>query len=133
VSEENVEIVRRAYAAFNRGDLDAVVADVAPDAEYVTSGTIPGSRGVYRGREELKRHFGWLREEFDDVRVEVHDLIGAGDQVLVLRTSRGRGKQSGVEASWTTWQLWTVLDGELVRGQGFTSEEEALRAAGLQE
>ena len=108
-----------------------MVANVSADAEYVTSGAIPGSRGVYRGREGLKRHFGWLREEFDDVRVEVHDLIGTGDQVLVLRTSRGRGKKSGVEASWTTWQLWTVLDGEMVRGQGFTSKEAALEAAGL--
>jgi ketosteroid isomerase-like protein len=60
MSQENVEVVRRAYAAFNRGDLDAVVANVAPDAEYVTSGAIPGSGSVYRGREGLKRHFGWL-------------------------------------------------------------------------
>jgi uncharacterized protein len=133
MSEENVEVVRRAYAAFNRGDLDAVVANVAPDAEYVTSGAIPGSVGVYRGREGLKRLFGWLREEFDDVRVEVHDPIGAGDQVLISMISRGRGKQSRVEASWTTWQLWTVLDGEMVRGQGFTSQEDALEAAGLWE
>ena len=35
MSQENVEIMRRAYAAFNRGDIDGMVADVAPDFEYV--------------------------------------------------------------------------------------------------
>jgi ketosteroid isomerase-like protein len=57
-------------------------------------------------------------DEFDDARIEVHELIEAGDQVLVTLTMRGRGKQSGAEASWTFWQLWTVRDGEVVRGQG---------------
>ncbi len=133
MSQENVEIVRRAYEAFNRGDLDAMVANVAPDSEYVASGAIPGAGGVYRGPEGLTQFISWLREAFDDARVEVDDLIGAGDQVLVSLTNRGRGKQSGVEASWTIWQLWTLRDGKMVRGQGFTSREEALEAAGLRE
>ena len=56
MSEENVEIMRRAYAAFNRGDIDGMVADVAPDFEYVpAAGVIPGVMGVYRGPEGLKR------------------------------------------------------------------------------
>jgi hypothetical protein len=48
-------------------------------------------------------------------------------------TLRGRGKQSGVEASWDVWHLWTVEDGKLVHGHGFTSKPEALEAAGLSE
>lgn len=130
---QNVETMRRVYAAFNRGDLDAVAANVAPDAEYVTSGAIPGAGGVYRGPQGLRRLFGWLREEFDDVRVDVDDVTGAGDQVLVSMISRGRGKQSGVEATWATWQVWTLVDGKMARGKGFTSIEEARRAAGLSE
>ena len=42
MSQENVEIVRSAYEAFNRGDPDAMVADMGPDAEYVAGGAIPG-------------------------------------------------------------------------------------------
>ena len=53
--------------------------------------------------------------------------------MLVPQTLRGRGKQSGVETSWTYFQLWTVRDGKLVRGQGFTSRVDALEAAGLEE
>jgi hypothetical protein len=49
MSRENVEVMRRAYEAFNRGDLRAAVADFAPDFEYVTSGVITDAGSVYRG------------------------------------------------------------------------------------
>lgn len=51
--------------------------------------------------------------------------------MLVSATARGRGRQSGVETRWDTWQLWTLRQAKLVRGQGFTSREVALEAAGL--
>ena len=131
--EENVEIVRRAYEAFNRGDPEAMVADIAPTFEYVTTGTIPGATGIYRGPQGWKEFVGWLRSEFDSPRVEIHELIEAGDQVVVSATNRGRGKQSGVEVSWDVWQVWTMRGGKVVRGEGFTNREEALEAAGLSE
>jgi hypothetical protein len=132
MSPENVEIVRRAYAAFNRGDIDGMVADVALDFEYVpAAGVIPGVMGVYRGPEGLKRWRGAFWDEFDDAHIEVHEFVDAGDQVLATDTVQGRGKQSGAEGSWTIWELWTVREGKLVHGQGLTSREEALEAAGL--
>jgi ketosteroid isomerase-like protein len=133
MSQENVEIVRRAFEAYNRGDLDTAVADFASDFEYIASGAIPGGRGVFRGPEGYKRFVGWLREEFDDARVEIDAITDAGDQVLVSVTIRGRGRQSGVEASWNDWQVWTLRDGKIVDGLGFTNRAEALEAAGLSE
>jgi ketosteroid isomerase-like protein len=38
MSEENVEIVRRGYEAFSRGDLEGMVADFAPTFEYASMG-----------------------------------------------------------------------------------------------
>ena len=45
MSQENVEKVQRAYEAFNRGDSEGMVANIAPDFEYVATGTVPGVRG----------------------------------------------------------------------------------------
>lgn len=131
--QENVEVARRVYEAFNRGDLDAMVADIAPDAEYVSTGTIPGFAGAYRGHEGLRRFLSWFREEFDEPHIEVHEIIEAGDRLLVSLTMRGRGKQSGADVSWHVWHVVTVRDGRFVRGQGFTSSAEALQAVGLSE
>ena len=127
----NVDIVREAYDAVNRGDLDMAVSCIAPDMEYVASGAVPGPTGVFMGPEGVKEFIAGLYEEFDEPRADVSELLDAGDQVLVSATARGRGKLSGVETTWDTWQLWTVRDGKLMRGQGFTSREEALAAAGL--
>jgi ketosteroid isomerase-like protein len=60
-------------------------------------------------------------------------LVDAGERVLASVTFRGRGKQSGAEAAWSVWQLWTTRDGKVVRGQGFTNREETLEAAGMGE
>jgi uncharacterized protein len=133
MSAENVEIVRRAYEAFNQGDLEGTLADFAPGFEFVTSGAIPGAAGSYRGPERWRELQDSFWGEFDEGWVEVHDLTEAGDQVLVEMTLRGGGKQSGVQASWHLWHLWTMKDGKVVHGQGFTNRNEALEAAGLSE
>jgi ketosteroid isomerase-like protein len=133
MSQENLERFQRAFAAYNAGDIDAAVADIAPECEYVTTGTLPGARGIYRGPEGYKRFVSWLRDEFEGGRLEVNELIDAGDRVFASLTLHGRGRQSGIEASWTLWQVWTVKDDLIVHGQGFTDRAEALEAAGLSE
>ena len=52
---------------------------------------------------------------------------------MVGLTLSGRGKRSGVETSWNIWQVWTFREGKFFRGHGFTSRDEALKAAGLSE
>ena len=133
MSQENVEAIRRAYEAYNRGDLESMVVDIAPEFEYETTGAVPGTRAVYRGPEGWREFAGWMREEFYDARIEIHELTEAEDQVLAEVTLQGRGKQSGVETRWDLWHLWTVQDGKVVRGQALTRRQEALEAAGLKE
>ena len=128
-----MEIARRAYEAFNRSDPQAMVADLAPNFEYATTGAIPGMTGVYRGVEGILGFLEWMRSEFERPRIEVRELVDAGDQVVAAVTLRGRGKQSGVEASWDVWHVWAMEHSKVVHGQAFTTREEALEAAGLSE
>jgi ketosteroid isomerase-like protein len=58
VSQENVELLRRMFAAFNRGDIEGMlaIADPPPEFKYALSGVvIPGVEGVQRGPEGLRR------------------------------------------------------------------------------
>jgi ketosteroid isomerase-like protein len=71
--------------------------------------------------------------EFGDPHFEVHELMDAGGQVFASFTLRRRGKRSGAETSWDGWTVWTVRDGRLARGLGFTDRDAALKAAGLSE
>src|SRR5437764_620366 len=62
MSQENVEMIRRAFEAYERGDLDRAVADMAPDCEYIAVGTVPGHAGTYRGLRDTRNLWrGWLR------------------------------------------------------------------------
>jgi ketosteroid isomerase-like protein len=137
MTEEIIESLRAVVDAFNQGDIDGAVANVAanaaPDFEYVSAGTVGAMEGVYRGPDGYRRFLEGFWDPFEDARVEVDDVMEAADQVLISLTLRGRGKQSGVEASWKIFQLWTMREGKFVRGQAFTSREEALEAAGLAE
>ena len=133
MSEENLELVRQAYEAFNRGDMEGAVADIAPDFEYLPTGTIPGMERVTVGREGFRQFLESWWGEFDEPRVDILELIDADDQVVASLTFRGRGKQSGVATSWDLWQTWTMRNGKAVRGQGYTSREDALEAVGLSE
>jgi ketosteroid isomerase-like protein len=53
--------------------------------------------------------------------------------VFISATFRGRGKQSGAETSGDVWAVWTVLDGRVVRWQGFADREATLEAVDLGE
>ena len=133
MTRENVEIVHRACAAFNRGDIEGTLAEVAPDFEYITAGTIPDLSGTYRGIERFKRFVRGFFEEFDEARLEIHDVVEWDDRVMVSMTMRGRGRRSAAETSWDVFQVWTLRSGAAVRGQGFMSRTEALEALGSYE
>jgi ketosteroid isomerase-like protein len=135
-SQENVELVRRGFEAYNRGDIEGMLAlaDPPPEFEFVPSGVlIPDLSGVQRGPEGFRRLAEAFFGEFDAVQVEVHELIDAGDQVFSSFTLQGRGRQSGVETTFDGWLVWTVRDGRIARLLGFTDRDPALEAAGLSE
>ena len=137
MSEENVEVVRRIFEAFDRGDIEGGIelADTPPEFEFVPSGApIPDLASIQRGSDALRRVVETFWAEFDDPRIELHELIDAGDDLVFTSfTLRGRGKHSGVETSWDPLSVWTVREGRLVRWLGFTDRDAALEAAGLSE
>ncbi|MDQ3571709.1 MAG: nuclear transport factor 2 family protein [Actinomycetota bacterium] len=132
--QENVEILRKAIEAFNEGDIEGPIANlIAPEFEYIPTGSVPGMERVYRGPEGWRQFLEFFWSEFDQPRIEIRGLVASDEHVVAAQTFRGRGKQSGVEASWDLWNVWTLRDGKAVRGQAFTTESEALEAAGLSE
>jgi ketosteroid isomerase-like protein len=125
---ENVEIVHRACAAFNRGDVEGTLADVDADFEYVTAGTIPDLSGTYRGIDRFKSFIRAFWDEFDEARLDVHEVVEHDDAVMVSMTMSGRGRRSAAETSWDVFQVWMLRDGKALRAQAFMSRTEALAA-----
>jgi ketosteroid isomerase-like protein len=132
MSQENVEMVRRAIDAFNHGRL--AMEDLADDFEMDWSNSIGPHSGIYRGRREVNEVFESFRDAWDRLRWEIQEVIDLkGERVLVVNRIRMRGRTSGVEVDATGVQVWTVHNGKLGRVKLYQSKTEALEALGLSE
>ena len=69
MSQANVEIVRRAFEAYTRGDIASVLALVDPEVVIVQPLELGGT--VQHGHAGLLEAFGMWPEEWDDYRDEV--------------------------------------------------------------
>ena len=138
MSQENVEVVRRAYEAFNEGGPEPVINAGIWSPEIVfdfSPSDIPGL-GVYRGHGEVRAFFeeDWFGAfPFEEWEVELDELVDHGDQVVAVHRQRGLGASSGVAAELEQGIIFTLRDGEVVRAEIYGDPEKALEAAGLSE
>jgi ketosteroid isomerase-like protein len=133
MSEANVEIIRRFFDAYNRGDLQATLDLVAPEFEFRPSGLFVDTEGVYRGREGWSEFWHTFHAAWENITVTVERTEDLGEQVLVLGTFHGEGRGSGVEVTREAAWLTTLRDGLFAHTQTFASQADALEAAGLSE
>jgi ketosteroid isomerase-like protein len=125
VSQENVELVGRIYALWNRGESARELID--RNLEYVNPPNAVEA-GVRFGRDSLAA----IREVYPDFRFEPERFVDAGDEVVVIGVARGRSA-SGLEAQWRQGYVWTVRDRRAIRFRWFNDPAEALEAVGLTE
>jgi uncharacterized protein len=134
MSEENVEIVRRTYEAWNCGDLETAFRSFDADIEWhLPEGGI--NTGVYRGHRGVRQLIESYLEAFDYSRMEPERFFETGDRIVAFVHWRVRGKGSGVEVGVRPAHLWTMRDGKAVRVDTFPERERemALEAVGLSE
>ncbi len=132
MSQENVEIVREASAAFNRRDLDHWIEFYDPEIEYYDTPDFPGG-GMHLGREAFRRHVESYLDAWSDACVEI-DARAVGKQVVCRVRYTGAGKASGIEVE--TPEVGALYDfraGRIRRVRQFATYAEALEAAGLRE
>jgi ketosteroid isomerase-like protein len=134
MSQEDVELVRRASEAFNQDGVEAFITTGfwSPEIVFDFAPTgIPGL-GVYRGYDEVRRFFeeDWFGAfPFEEWEIEVEELIDLGDQVVVISRQRGRGATSRVGAELEFAIITTLRDGEIVRNEFHLERDKALEAA----
>ena len=130
MSEENVELVRGNYDAFNRGNLTQVLDAMSDD--HVTYRGQPFA-DTFHGKEGfLKATADWT-EGFSDWSVTPEEFIDAGDHVIVRMVQEGRGEQSSAPVTASFWFVHSITDRKQVRLGMYMNENEALEAAGLSE
>lgn len=131
MSQENVEVVRRAYERFSAtGRFDAEVA--TPDLVWDMS-NFHGwpEQQVYEGPGGAQAFLRDWAGAWDDWELEVGALYDAGEKVVAILRQRGRSKVGGIPVEMSLAQVWTMHDGKQARSDMYSDPEEALRAVGI--
>src|SRR3954453_19003866 len=133
MSQENVEIVKRANEFLERRDWRGMMDLCDPNVELY--GTVGGLEegNILRGFSEITRAFETEDDEvWDEHRFEPQEFIDAGDRGVVLQREYQRSKR-GAELVRDTASILDLRDGRIVRIQGYMNPAEALEAVGLPE
>ena len=134
MSQENVEIVRRSWEAWSRGDLGSVLESYDPEIEWDMSSYLGWPEAqLYRGHKAVHAFFEQWLGAWESYEAEVKELIDAGDRVVSLGWQRGRfgGSEAAVEMQYA--QVFTLGEGKIVRVQVHSDPAKALEDAGLPE
>jgi ketosteroid isomerase-like protein len=132
MSQENAEVVRRQFAAFGRGGLDAVAKFWHPNIEWRAVEGAADDVGLMRGREALRRYYQDWIDTLDQLHADVEEVIFEADErVAVVVHNSGRGRASGVVTEGRYYVSCTVRGGQIVSGREYETREQALEAVGL--
>jgi ketosteroid isomerase-like protein len=127
----NVEVVESGMEAWNREDMETLIALSDPEVEFVS--IFAGMEGrTYRGYEGLREYFADMRDTWTEFHREIEGMIDAGDdQVVVFFRLHGTARVSGVPVDERVTTVFRLRRGRLYRMVVFRDREEALEAAGL--
>ena len=131
MSQENVEIVVRAYEHFvATGDI--LEENFHPEFVWDMS-TFSGwpEQQTYPGVEGARQFIADWTEQWDDWQLELEEVRDADDRVVMTMNQRGRSKVTGLPAEMQFAQVYTVRDGKQIRMEMYASPADALDAVGL--
>jgi ketosteroid isomerase-like protein len=133
MSEENIEIVRRAYAAaLRRPKPDFETANALFDRDHLLvpiATTVEGR--TLRGAEGFREYLSDLDGVFRSWEAEIVETEELDDErVLAQARHAGLSREAGVPWEENAWYLVTLRGGRIVRTDAYRSRQEALEAVG---
>jgi ketosteroid isomerase-like protein len=133
MSQENVEVARQVWRAYNNQGLEAALDYFAGDIVCEDFPELP-DRATYEGKEGFRERYRHFTEIWGDFVMKPVEFIDAGDDVVVAviaMTGRGMGSDAPMDAAAVF--VYEIRDGKIARDRPFTSRSQALEAAGLSE
>jgi ketosteroid isomerase-like protein len=131
MSQENVEIIRAFFEAWNTGDMSACGESYDPNVVVRYAEGWPEGSEPIMGREAVMRQWEQQREPFDTDTLELLDVIDLGDRVVARMTWRAVG--SGPDLNIEVTSVSTLRKGKTILAEFFWDYAEALDAVGLSE
>jgi ketosteroid isomerase-like protein len=133
MSQETVQVVRSLFAAFAKRDLQAAAGVLDPDVE-VRPAIVGGPEGVvYRGLDGMSRFWADIDAAWAGFQIRAEEFRELDGDVVVLGRAVASGRASGITLDAAAAWIARVRDGRITYFRSFSSQHEALEAAGLRE
>jgi ketosteroid isomerase-like protein len=131
MSQQNLEVVKRAISAINERDVDAYLSVCTPDFELINP--VAAIEGPNRGEEGVRSFFEGISEAARKFELEVERLEPLGGDRVLARLTLHLETKGGYLQRQPITNLYEIEDGRLSRVRVFFDRAEALEAAGLSE
>ena len=130
MSEENVEVLRTAYAQATARGVEGILDLATEDLVWISDPQFPGG-GTHMGKENVRR---WLNKIwiYEEVSIDVEEIIDLDDRALGI-TRCHAVPPDAPKVDWLWCHLVSFRDGLISQAQSFLDRDEALGAAGLRE
>jgi ketosteroid isomerase-like protein len=131
--EQDVEVVRRAIAAWNEADMEAWLATADENVEWrpAMEGVMEGDAGIYRGEPGLREVWKLYRESWAEFRIEPIDFRVARDRVVFLGHLHAVGRGSGIAFDTPLGMVFTLREGRITGSVDYLDHAAALESVGL--
>jgi ketosteroid isomerase-like protein len=133
MSDPNVALIHRAYAAYESGDTAAMLNLIDPDLEwtYLDPGATDPHPQVCHGRGELQAALAQQAQR--GLRSQLEEVIGHGDKVVVAVRTPGADAYRVRQSDDRDYAMFTVRDGRIVALRDCRDRADALTLAGIEE
>lgn len=108
-----LQTVESVYSAFGRGDTQAIVDMVAPNAIWRQSPMLPWG-GDFRGPEGAKEFFAKLLESTEPIAFVADENVVLGNEVFTFGSYSAKGRASGKTGTAKLAFRWKVDNGRIV-------------------
>jgi ketosteroid isomerase-like protein len=133
VSQENVEVLRVAFAEMADGDAMAVLRVSDENVRLYPRPEEPGVRPVYEGWEGCMEYFSNWYGQWDAYEISPVEFLDAGDHVVVVLHERGRLERSEIEIKQDFSHSFKLRDRRIIEWRMYDNHDQALDAVGLRE
>jgi ketosteroid isomerase-like protein len=132
MSQQNVDLMKSLYEAFGRGDVPTVLGAMDPGIVWNEAENYPyADKNPYVGPNAvLEGVFARLGGEWDGFKVNVEEVLDAGDTVVTLGRYGGAYKKTGSRINAQFAHVWRLRGGKIVHFQQYTDTLQTAKAVG---
>jgi uncharacterized protein len=125
VQDQDVELVRDSYEAWNRRNFQVIWERLDPDVVVDATARIMNP-DTYHGHAGFQRMVDEMEDIWQEWHLEPEAFLDGGDRIIVVTRVRARGRGSGVELDDLNYNVWKLRDGRAVRLAIYYDKDEAL-------